>query len=182
MQKNIPAFLDSGTPTARKLSTRNGRMRARALLCSRAHAETSPQNLRYQPPESQKPAPRARRSQASRRVRTNGVFTKGAQFLRFCHMLLLSAHVLPHFPILCYMLPHVAAFCSHLTVKVHSRELRHFCDDPFVPTPVWKPVRRKEPRCPASLLVRLACPTRLRLNCRQSSRPWPRSDPGDQCQ
>ena len=40
------------------------------------------------------------------------------------------------------MLPHVlsyvATFCPHFPVVIHQGELRHFCDNPVCPDPVWK--------------------------------------------
>ena len=38
-------------------------------------------------------------------VGTNGVFTEGPYFLTFCNSIALSAHVLPHLAVFCYMLP-----------------------------------------------------------------------------
>ena len=40
--------------------------------------------------------------------------------------------------IICVILPYLVAFCTYFPVKVHHWELRHFCDDPVYPVPVWK--------------------------------------------
>ena len=41
-----------------------------------------------------------------------------------------SAHALPHFA--------TSFFCLRFAMQVDYGELRHFCDDPVCPDPVWK--------------------------------------------
>lgn len=47
-------------------------------------------------------------------------------------------HILSHFGTCCHVLSYVVSFCTHVPVKIHSGELRHLCDDPVCPDPVWK--------------------------------------------
>ena len=50
----------------------------------------------------------------------------------------LSAHSLPHFVISCHSVLFIATCCPHFPVKIHQGALRHCCDDPVCPDPVWK--------------------------------------------
>ena len=53
-----------------------------------------------------------------------------------CHMLLKCARVATF----CNLLPHLiifATFCPQAPMKVDYGELRHFCDEPVCPDPVW---------------------------------------------
>ena len=54
-------------------------------------------------------------------------------------MYLLNTHILPQIPYICATdTIHVATDTMHFAMKVDFGNLRHFCDDPVCPDPVWK--------------------------------------------
>lgn len=86
-----------------------------------------------------RPAARFRQAQippASRQSRDRRVFHTQGPGHKSTHFVIcvLSVHRLPHLPIFA-----TSCHIPHFLVTVHDRELRHFCDEPVCPDPVWKP-------------------------------------------
>ena len=65
------------------------------------------------------------------RVRTKDLFAEGPRIPYILPYLFLVGTLCHRYNTFCHILPHIA-------MKVNYGKLRHFCDDPVCPAPIWK--------------------------------------------